>query len=128
MMYQRFNTPGCQSGATLIETLVSLFVLAVGLFGVLTMQLKSIQQGQNSFVYSQAIVLANDLSERIKSSTNPADELSSWQTRVKEQLPGGEGSISGTGAGIQTITITFNEKTVSLPIQDRHTITFQSWL
>lgn len=128
MMYQRSHSLAYQSGATLIETLVSLFVLGVGLFGVLTLQLKSIQQGQNSFVYSQAIVLANDLSERIKSSTNPADELTSWQTRVKEQLPGGEGAITGTGAGKQTITISFNEKTASLPINDKHTITFQSWL
>lgn len=123
-----FSSRNKQAGATLIETMVSLFVLGVGLFGVMAMQLKSIQQGQNTFTYSQAIVLANDLCERIKSSKAPADEITAWQLRVKQQLPGGEGEISGTGTGLQTVTITFNEKISSLPLQDKRTITFQSWL
>lgn len=117
-----------QSGATLIETMVSLFVLGVGLFGAIALQIKSNQQEQNSFMYAQAVVLANDITERIKSSATPDTEIINWKTRVQQLLPGGDGSVSGTTLGSQTITISFNEKSPLVPNQQKHTITFQSWL
>lgn len=63
MMFQQ------QKGSSLIEVLVSLFVLAIGLLGILSMQVKSIQFSQSADTYSRAMNLANDIAERMR--TNP---------------------------------------------------------
>ena len=68
------KAPGPQQGASLLETMISLFVLAIGILGILAMQAKSMQYNQSAHVYSQAIYLANDLAERIR--TNPGSVLS----------------------------------------------------
>lgn len=52
-----------QKGSSLIETVVALFVLAIGVLGVLSMQIKSVQFSKNSHLYSQASFLANDIYE-----------------------------------------------------------------
>jgi type IV pilus assembly protein PilV len=109
-----------QSGSSLVEVMVALFVLAIGLLGVLGMQAKSIQYNQSAHVYTQAVYLANDIAERIRSNTaaatsydgtmpttatkdcttNACDgaELSTWDRvnwseNVTQRLPAGEGSI-----------------------------------
>jgi type IV pilus assembly protein PilV len=60
-----------QLGASLMEVMVSLFVMAIGLLGILGLQFKSIQYNQSASSYSQAIYLANDLVERIRANPNP---------------------------------------------------------
>lgn len=57
-----------QTGASLVEVMVALFVLAIGLLGILAMQSKSMQFNQSAHIYSQAIYLANDMAERIRSN------------------------------------------------------------
>lgn len=59
-----------QKGSSLVEVMVALFVLAIGLLGILAMQSKSMQFNQSAHVYSQAVYLANDIAERIRN--NPA--------------------------------------------------------
>lgn len=60
-----------QTGASLVEVMVALFVLAIGLLGILAMQSKSMQFNQSAHIYSQAIYLANDMAERIRSNIDP---------------------------------------------------------
>lgn len=104
------NTAKTQHGSSLLETMISLFVLAIGLLGTLAMQNKSIQHNQSSYSYSQAIVLAYDISERLKHTTNPQAELAAWQQEVQQQLPSGQGTIDGMVRGAQqTVRITFTE-------------------
>src|SRR5690554_4758659 len=55
-----------QTGSSLVEVMVALFVLAIGLLGVLAMQAKSMQYNQSAHVYSQAVFLANDMAERLR--------------------------------------------------------------
>lgn len=62
-----------QKGSSLVEVMVALFVLAIGLLGILAMQSKSMQFNQSAHVYSQAVYLANDIAERIR--MNPAQAL-----------------------------------------------------
>lgn len=59
-----------QQGSSLVEVMVALFVLAIGLLGVLAMQSRSMQFNQSASTYSQAVYFANDIAERIRS--NPA--------------------------------------------------------
>lgn len=112
-----------QSGSSLIEVMVSLFVLAIGLLGVLAMQTRSAQYNQSAYSYSQAVYLANDLAERISANMEGAldyaaampdseptacqeqpgmpcstadmieHDLWRWSQNVKSRLPDGEGSV-----------------------------------
>jgi type IV pilus assembly protein PilV len=115
-----------QKGSSLVEVMVALFVLAIGLLGVLAMQSKSMQYNQSAHVYSQAVYLANDMAERIRSNINntisyigsipaaaPTTNCSAiacnaadlaawdkyvWNENVKKALPSGKGEIvSSTG-------------------------------
>lgn len=111
-----------QKGSSLVEVMVALFVLAIGLLGVLAMQSKSMQYNQSAHVYSQAVYLANDMAERIRSnikntisysgtipetaptidcSVTPCDAAGLaawdkfvWNENVKKALPSGKGEIT----------------------------------
>jgi type IV pilus assembly protein PilV len=71
-MRTRFGFKGKmnQRGSSLLEVLVALVVLAVGLFGVLAMQARSTQYGQSTYYYAQAVFLANDIADAMR--TTPA--------------------------------------------------------
>ncbi len=67
---------GCRSsqGFSMIEMLVSLVVICVGVLGMLAMQGRSIQLTQSTVSQSQAVLLADNLLELMRS--NPAGALS----------------------------------------------------
>lgn len=62
-----------ESGSSLIEVVVALFVLAIGMLGVLSMQVKSMQFNQSAYYYSQAVFLANEILENMRSSPSIAN-------------------------------------------------------
>jgi type IV pilus assembly protein PilV len=57
-----------QVGSSLIEVMIALFVLAIGLLGILSMQTQAIQRNQNANLYSQASMLASDMYEKIRAN------------------------------------------------------------
>jgi len=61
-----------QAGSSMIEAMVALFVLAIGLLGMLAMQTKSMQYNKSAFTYTQAVYLANDMAERIRANRDQA--------------------------------------------------------
>ena len=63
-----------ETGSSLVETMIALFVLAIGLLGMLAMQTKAMQFNQSAYHFSQAIYLANDMSERIRSNLAAAND------------------------------------------------------
>lgn len=67
-------------GSSLIEVMVSLFVLAIGLLGALALQTQSIQYNQSSYGNMQAIYIANDIAERIRA--NPLQDYNLAQTNL----------------------------------------------
>ncbi len=71
-------------GSSLIEMMVALFILAVGMLGVLSMQVKSMQFSQTSFYYSQAVFLANEIVEHMRSSPKTA---SSYLVGLDDTVP-----------------------------------------
>lgn len=72
-----------QRGASLIEVMVALLILAVGLLGVLAMQARAVQLNQNAYLYSQAAILANDIMEAMRTSRSSAsDYLVSYDAAV----------------------------------------------
>ncbi|TWI54864.1 type IV pilus assembly protein PilV [Pseudomonas duriflava] len=58
----------------MIEVLVSLLILCVGLLGMASLQARSVQLAQNSTLRSNAVMLADDLLEMMRS--NPDGALS----------------------------------------------------
>lgn len=107
-------------GSSLIEVMISLFVFAIGILGVLSMQAQSIKLNNNAFLYSQANILAVEMVEQLRASPaliddlnlgsctagdlegccgerNSADasedDLTAWTQNISNILPGGRGNI-----------------------------------
>ena len=55
-----------EQGTTLIEVLVALMLVTIGLTGMMTMQVRGIQQNQSAYLQTQAITIANDMADRIR--------------------------------------------------------------
>lgn len=112
-----------QAGISLLEVLVALFVLAVGLLGVIAMQAESIKLNQQAYGSTQAIFAANDAAERMRVNMPALSEadrasptvakafpgIASWKTDVANSVPGGAGEVEKVGAdGTEfKITITY---------------------
>ncbi|RZA01324.1 MAG: type IV pilus modification protein PilV [Moraxellaceae bacterium] len=129
MLIKTNNNICKQNGSSLIETMVSLFVLAIGLLGTLAMQTKSIQHNQNSYSYSQAIVLATDLNERLKTASNPDTVVTDWNDNfVKEYLPNGKSELVRQAAGVQIITLKFAERSAGESDRTSRELEFRTWL
>ncbi len=82
-----------QQGSSLLEAMISLFVLGVGVLGVLALQTKSLRFNQQAYIYSQAVFLANELVEHIRINSDHA------ALYVKEESSSHTGSSDCIGAG-----------------------------
>lgn len=65
---------GPQSGSSLIEVMVALFLLGIGLLGILAMQNNGQRSNQSALFYTQAMVLAEDMAGRISAADDPLDD------------------------------------------------------
>lgn len=59
-----------QNGFSLIESLVAIVIMALGILGILGVQMRTLADTQNGVRRAQAIRLIEDLSERIKVNPN----------------------------------------------------------
>jgi type IV pilus assembly protein PilV len=55
-------------GFTLVEILVSLLVLAIGLLGMAGLQVAGLRNGHSAYLRTQAILLAEDIGERMRAN------------------------------------------------------------
>jgi type IV pilus assembly protein PilV len=62
---------GLQSGMSLLEVMIAIFLLAFGLIGLGATQSKSIVMNQSVFYRSIAVDLGNDLADRIRAVRTP---------------------------------------------------------
>ncbi len=60
--------PTAQSGFTLVEVLIALTVFSIGLLGLAHLQTQAFRALQDSHQRTQAMVLANDMAERIRAN------------------------------------------------------------
>jgi len=101
-----------QDGLTLIEVLVALVVLAFGLIGIAGMQASSLRSGQDAYLRTQAMAIAQDMADRMKMN---------WQAALdNDYFPSGDplviddeyGSPSFTNCASETCTpedVAFND-------------------
>jgi len=59
-----------QGGFTLIEVLVAMIIFAIGMLGLAGLQTRALQDNQDAYLRTQAIFLANDMSDRIKANVD----------------------------------------------------------
>jgi type IV pilus assembly protein PilV len=128
-----------QEGATMIEVLVTILVLAVGLLGLSATQVMSLKNGNNAHHRYMAALAAHEMAERMRanpdgvelasydgktvdgsetdvacssscSASNLANmDLYEWGQVISTNLPAGEGEIDRVGRTI-TLTVTWNEQ------------------
>ncbi len=130
---------GAQRGMTLVEVLVTMVIISVGLLGVAALQLTSLKSNQESYVRSQAAMLAADILDRMRANqtgfaaghydmandasgfdqagtagTAAADDITTWQATIDRLLPGADDEAAGrivrTNNRIVTITIRWRER------------------
>ena len=61
-------------GASLIEVLVAMVILAIGMLGLAGLQLSSMNNNQSAFYRSQATFLANDKLDRVRVNKAAIDD------------------------------------------------------
>lgn len=134
-------SPKRNKGFGLIEILVSLLVLAVGLLGLASLQTTGLTQNSEARHRSQAILLADDMFERIRANreniasyvvtagtaptcdsdyavsavTNSgvaADDIAEWRNSLGCLLPGGNGTVQVNNTTV-TIQVTWDTNTGS---------------
>ena len=86
-----------QQGATILEVVVALFILSLGLLGIIQIQNISLKQTQESHLITIAMAQAQNLFEqfRMTQALPGSNEfyalLNAWNTTNQKLLPGGEG-------------------------------------
>ena len=99
-----------QTGAMLLEVLISILIFSFGLLGLVGLQAVSSQNSVNSQDRTTAANLANELVADmwLKNSSTPskvASEITDWQTRVTASgLPSAAGTATLSG-GVTQIAI-----------------------
>jgi type IV pilus assembly protein PilV len=138
-----------QAGSSLIEVLIAVLVLSVGLLGMATLQFDGIKRNTDSYLRTQAINLAYDMSDRIRvnrsgaleeddryvvamgatpaGTTKAAQDLQAWFANLANTLPSGAGSISSTGDEF-TITVCWDESRDGLAVPPDPCFSFVSGL
>lgn len=121
-----------QRGASLIEVLVAIVILAIGLLGIAGLQATSVQSNYSAYYRSQATLLAYELGDRMRanrtaglasgsdsdfpasssgnsvSGTQAQKDKAQWLNSLALQLPDGTGMIAKSGTTL-TISVRWND-------------------
>ena len=96
-----FRSP-LQRGISLIESLVAIVVMALGILGVLGVQMRTLTDTQTTVYRAQAIRLIEDLSERMKTNPNALSNLNNYVSDFSDEPePDDDECASGCSYGDQ---------------------------
>lgn len=121
------NYKSKQSGATLIEVVITVLVLATGLLAMGALQTRSLQYNQSAFMRSQANIFAYDIIDRIRlnrgsksvnvtaynvdydasapsGNTRARDDVTAWREAMAKVLPDAKGKIECANAAASVTT------------------------
>jgi type IV pilus assembly protein PilV len=113
------------TGFSLVEVLIALIIMSVGMLGIATLFVQSMQAGRTSMFRHHAVTLAGDIADRIRANPRAgiayeglgvdngciaqgnncseaamaANDILLWDEQVADSLPGGD------------VTVTFNDTT-----------------
>ena len=94
-----------QTGYLMIEVLITMFILAVGLLGVVGLQARAEQAETDSYQRTQALILAQDMADRISANRTVAFDTTTSPYVVLTTAPLGTGSAKDCSAPATTADI-----------------------
>ena len=98
-------SPRHQSGLGMIEILITVLVLAIGILGVASTQVVSLQMNSQSQSRSQAVLLAEDLLDRIRANS---DSLGAYAL-AQDDAQGADGGDCATSFVPANATVAAND-------------------
>lgn len=101
-----------QTGFSLLEVLITMVVLAVGLLGLAGLQGRAINAETESFSRSQAMMLANELADRMSANLAEVKTSTSANTGYNQQDGSSAKVVFGTGYANDCITVGNNTSTL----------------
>ncbi len=117
-----------QQGTSLVEVLIAVFILSIGMMGLVASQFRSLHEARSAWWQWQAQTLASEMIERVRAADGQTVSLAvqeDWRQRVAERLPAGEAELRWpTGAGAEG-TITLQWSATNADTSDELTIAFR---
>jgi type IV pilus assembly protein PilV len=121
------NRNSTQAGATLIEVVITVLILATGLLAMGALQTRSLQYNQSAFMRSQANIFAYDIIDRIRlnrgsksgnvtaynvdydasapsGNARARDDITAWRDAMSNVLPDAKGKIECANAAASVTT------------------------
>jgi type IV pilus assembly protein PilV len=129
------NLVKSSKGFTLIEVLIAVLVLSIGLLGLASLQANGMRSNFTAYARSQAVILANDMADRIRANPTAAalynninapagdpgctaadctaaeiadHDTAVWYTNLQNALPNGTGTVTGNGT-VFTVSVMWDE-------------------
>jgi type IV pilus assembly protein PilV len=107
---KRYSIPNQQAGFTIIEMLIAVLVISIGLLGMAGLQTTGIQQSHNSYLKTQASMLAYDMADRMRSNLQGVnagnyDDVDSMDDPVKSAPGCATGNTACSAADTATYDI-----------------------
>lgn len=96
-----------QRGVTIIEVLVAMLILAVGLLGMASLQVRAVQDTSNASYRSIAIYYANDLADRMRA--NPGASYAAHSTTDGATNAGTETTACSGAGGCTSAAMAAND-------------------
>ncbi|MCY0964780.1 type IV pilus modification protein PilV [Parathalassolituus penaei] len=124
-----------QSGIGLVEIMVTVVIVSVSILATIRLQAGSLQDNHQAWLRSCADMMANDMFERLLANSNAAlagsyehaeggsipsasntsmaqVDLRQWLNLLASQLPGGDGSVTCTSAGMCTVSVYWTDPSI----------------
>jgi type IV pilus assembly protein PilV len=125
-----------QRGVAMVEAIIAVIILAVGVIGALTLQLKSTAAMSDARSRAEATLAAEELLGMIwndqgnaASYTTGQPGLTNWNSRLKSNIPGASATVQIVnlpvaldGSQQQQVTITINWKRRANDDQSTHKV------
>jgi type IV pilus assembly protein PilV len=138
-----------QGGASLIEVLISMVIIAIGVMGAIGLKIASSRAVGDSNLRSIASIYAQDILERARANKTRAaageynlpagatpsaspttiaqTDLAQWVTQLSNHLPDGTGTVN-VAAGTATVTVSWKERVPDSNTKRTVTFSFTSLL
>jgi type IV pilus assembly protein PilV len=124
MAYSQSININKASGFSLLEVLISIFVLTIGLLGLLNLQMISLKNNHSAQYRTSATVLSYDIIDRMRlnrdadytlaMAATPSGtglknaDLMAWINELSSTLPSGDGSVAVAG-DIVTVVVQWDD-------------------